>query len=158
MKNNFSTLPCLPRIPSLLLPTLFLGSLFVHLLLPSSAFACSCSEKPSLEESLKKSSLIFVGRVLDQRETAFKPNHTEVRFTVFKKFKGFEEIPKSAEYVVVYTPREESLCGYKFSNGFEYLVFATGSPAFLKVNLCSRTEVLENAQLDQHRLLRLLDE
>ncbi len=158
MMTKFATTPLSRRDSYRALTALILLSIVFLLSAPSAALACSCSEKPSLEDSLKNSSLIFVGRVLDQRETAFKPNHTEVRFTVFKKFKGFEEIPKSAEYVVVYTPREESLCGYSFSNGFEYLVFATGSPAFLKVNLCSRTDVLENAQLDQHRLLRLLEE
>ncbi len=146
LTNNFS----------LVLVSLLLASFFF--IAPSAALACSCGEKASVEESLKDSSLVFVGRVLDQRETAFKPNHTEVRFTVFKKYKGFEEMPKSAEYVVVYSPREESTCGYKFNNGFEYLVFATGSPAFLKVDLCSRTDVLESAQLDQHRIIRLLEE
>ena len=122
------------------------------------ALACSCAEKPTLEQTVKDSTLIFVGRVLEQRETAHKPDYTEIRFTVLKKFKGFEEVPKSADYVVIYTPNQESLCGYAFSNGFEYLVFASGKPAFLKVDLCSRTDVLENAQLDQHRLIRLLEE
>ncbi|MCB0324712.1 MAG: hypothetical protein KDD69_14115 [Bdellovibrionales bacterium] len=107
-----------------------------------------------MEEALKDATLVFVGRVEDQKESAFKKDQMEVKFTVFKRFKGFEEVPNN-EYVLIHTPKDSAGCGYNFTNGFEYLVFATGTPAHFRTNLCSRTEVLENAQLDQHRLLRL---
>lgn len=123
-------------------------------LIPEKAFACSCAPKPELETALEQASLVFVGRVEDQRPSPFKKGQIEVKFIVFRKFKGFEELPKS-EFVLIHTAKDSATCGYNFTNGFEYLVYATGTPANFRTNLCSRTEVLENAQLDQHRLLRL---
>lgn len=124
------------------------------ILLPSPSFACSCAAQPELESALEKSSIVFIGRVVEQRATPFKKGQTEVKMTVFKRFKGFEDVPES-EYLLVYTPDNEGACGVKFQNGFEYLVFAGGTPAFFTVSSCSRTQLLDNAMLDQQRLIRM---
>ncbi len=48
----------------------------------------------------------------------------------------------------VHTSRDEASCGYDFTAGKEYLIYANGSAANLEVNLCSRTTLLATAVTD----------
>jgi hypothetical protein len=125
-------------------------------LIPEAGRACECPVKPALETALAQSSVVFLGRVEEQGSTPYKKDYTEIKFLVLRKFKGFDELPPLPT-LVLYTPSESTNCGYKFQNGFEYVVYATGNPAFLQTNSCSRTEVLEKAQLEEQRLIRLTD-
>ena len=120
---------------------------------PTPAQACTCPSKAELEEALEKSSLVFVGSVKDKRVNPLKAEESEVRFTVTRKLKGFEEVPTST--VLVYTPIDPEYCGYNFSPGMEYLVFATGTPAHFRTDTCSRTDIIDKVLVDIHKLIRL---
>ena len=149
MTKRFIGVTSMLRIVPLL--ALFLPFAVLSFAVP--AQACECDEV-GLDYAYKNASTIFVGRVDEQKPSALKPDFTEVKFVVFRKFKGFEELPNS-QFVHLFTPKEQAACGYNFINGFEYLVFADGTPASLKVDHCSRTKLLEKAQLDQQRLIRM---
>lgn len=125
-------------------------SLFVAV---DSARACTCEPKPDVSQALDDASLVFVGRVVSKSVNPFRPEEQEVKFTVTRKLKGFDEI--GANTVLVYTPRDHEYCGYKFGEGLDYLVFAVGSPAHFKTTSCTRTEVLENALTDVQKLIRM---
>lgn len=117
---------------------------------------CTCQSKPALKSAYNKASIVVVGRVLEQRQTPLKPGFTEVKITVLRKFKNTDDDMRR-ETVVLYTPESDEQCGISFQPGFEYLIFAAGNPAFYKTTACDRTEVLENAQVDLHRLMQLTD-
>ncbi len=57
--------------------------------------------------------------------------------------------------VLVYTPLDYEYCGFKFSDGMDYLVFATGNPAHFKTTSCSKTDVLDNVLTDVQKLIRM---
>jgi hypothetical protein len=113
---------------------------------------CVCDEKPPLPKLLERSTLSFVGRVEKTDNNPRRAGFTEVTFVVLNRFKGFDEVrtPK----VLIYTPKEES-CSYGFRVGLDYMVFASGTPAFFKVDSCSGSEVLENAYTDVERVKRM---
>lgn len=119
----------------------------------ASAFACECAARPALNSAFKKASFVIVGRVLEQRDPPLKPGYKEVKMTVLKKFKYGEDAQRDT--VVLYTPAGDNKCGVTFQPGFEYLVFANGNPAFLTADSCNRTQMLENAQVDLHRLMQM---
>ena len=122
---------------------------------PQSANAdCSCQSKPALKSAYNKSSIVLVGRVLEQRKTPLKPGFNEIKITILRKFKNSDE-EVGRESIVLYTPDSDESCGVTFQPGFEYLIFAVGNPAFYTTTSCDRTEVLENAQVDLHRLMQL---
>ncbi len=108
---------------------------------------------PELEQALEKASLVFVGQVKAKIENPLKKDQWEVRFSVTRKLKGFEEVPGSV--VLIYTPKDFEYCGYKFGEGLDYLVFANGNPAHFQTTTCTRTEVLEKVLTDVHKLIRL---
>ena len=113
---------------------------------------CVCGEKPALAKLLEESAVAFVGRAEKLDNNPRRPGYIEVAFTVLNRFKGFDEIktPK----VLIYTPKEPT-CTYTFRIGLDYLVFASGTPANFKVDLCSGTEILENSFTDVERLKRM---
>jgi len=112
---------------------------------------CNCPAKPALKRAFKKSDVVLVGRVEEQKTTPLKPGYMEVTLTILKKFKDDKEMRR--DFIVIYT--KEGDCGVVFQPGFEYLIFAAGNPAFYTTSSCGRTEVLENAQVDLHRLIKL---
>lgn len=113
---------------------------------------CVCDDKPALPKLLEKSTISFVGRVEKTDNNPRRSGFTEVTFVVLNRFKGFDEVrtPK----VLVYTPKEES-CAYPFRVGLDYMVFASGTPAFFKTDSCSGSEVLESAYTDVERIKRM---
>lgn len=119
----------------------------------SAASACSCDSKEDLEQALEKASLVFVGQVKEKSENPLRKEQWEVKFSVSRKLKGFEEVPGST--VLVYTPADFEYCGFKFQEGLDYLVFATGTPAHYQTTTCTRTEVLDNVLTDVHKLIRM---
>jgi hypothetical protein len=117
------------------------------------AAACSCDAAQDLPEALEKASLVFVGQVKSKTVNPLRKEQYEVRFTVNRKLKGFEEVPTNT--VLVYTPIDFEYCGYKFQEGLDYLVFATGTPAHFQTTTCSRTDVLDKVLTDVHKLIRM---
>jgi hypothetical protein len=127
--------------------------MFSGFALESRASACSCDEKQDLAEALEKSSLVFVGQVKSKGINPLRKEQQEVRFTVNRKLKGFEEVPSNT--VLVYTPVDFEYCGFKFQDGLDYLVFANGTPAHFQTTSCSRTDVLDKVLTDVHKLIRM---
>ena len=117
---------------------------------------CACPKVPEVEEAFAQSSAVFVGKIENQEESALRQNMLQVQVFVKNKFKWLDELA-GKQLTVIYTAPENDPCGFKFQNGFDYLIFAKGNPAFLKVDVCSRTQVLENAQVDQQKLQRILN-
>jgi len=137
----------LPRIAAAIV-LMYFGILSVN-----NASACSCEAKPDLDQALEEASVVFVGQVKTKIQNPLKKEQWEVKFAVSRKLKGFEEVPGSI--VLVYTPEDYEYCGYKFQEGLDYLVFATGNPAHFQTTSCMRTELLDKALTDVHKLIRL---
>ena len=107
--------------------------------------ACACSCIPiGLAEAKEQASIVFIGRVKGVKISTVREGQKEARLEVLKTYKGGEEI--LTESVLVYTPRNESLCGFRFVIGSDYVVFATGTPAYFKTNACMRNKILELAR------------
>lgn len=114
-----------------------------------SAFACPCPENPDPLTSLEQSTAVFSGRVLNIDEDGDLSPFTgtsmrKVDFRVNRAWKGIERIKIS-----VNTENNSAACGYEFSTGNEYLVYAYGEEGDLQVSLCSRTQALVNVSSEE---------
>lgn len=107
----------------------------------SAAAECACPPVPPPLEALKRSSTAFIGSVINLKKSPIKNGFTEVKFSLLKRIKGFEEIP--GDTVIVFMPTAAEECSYPFSEGQDYVVFASGNPAGLKTTSCSGTNFLD---------------
>lgn len=110
----------------------------------SEASACSCM-KLTPEEGLSSSHAVFSGEVtnIDKNE-ATRFGGLEVTLRVRKVWKG-----ALGEEVQVHTAGSSAACGYPFEVGKTYLVYALHDEADpMRVSLCSRTALLEDAGED----------
>lgn len=104
--------------------------------------ACRCSPPPTPLEELASSDAVFSGTV-----TAFELDNSglasvyRVKFDVSQCWKG-----GLGTMVEIQTPSHS--CGWLFTAGVEYLVYATGSSGWLGTHLCDRTRRLASAQED----------
>ena len=119
----------------------------------NSAYACTCENKPALDESYQKSSLIFVGQVKAKAIHPLRQDKMEFRFSVTRKIKGFDEV--NGNTVLIYTPRDHEYCGFRFQEGQDYLVYADGTPANFNTTACSKTDILDKSLLDVQKLIRM---
>ncbi len=102
-------------------------------------FACKCIDPNSIpiEETIKKSTAVFIGEVVSIESEA---NYLKVKFDVLASYKGINE----KSFIIVKTAKSEAACGYPFKAGEKYLVFTYGDDAFY-TGLCSRTGPLNDA-------------
>ena len=115
-------------------------------LLPDCAYACSCPVTPSTQQgALAESTAIFSGQVLDIEEG---PKNTTVSFRVSEVWRG----PKRETLEVTTPSGGGNFCGYTFSEGRKYLVYAYGKEEPFKVDLCSETRQLSKASMHQRVL------
>lgn len=130
--------------------------LFGLLALPSVALAaCSCDKADTLKEAVQNSNIAFTGRVSSVRASPLRKGYIEVDFSVFSQYKNeFSDMPH--EKVLIYTSSEKDSCGFPFLLEQDYLVFATGTPAFYQVSKCSRTAVVDVATKDIQKLNSLI--
>jgi hypothetical protein len=108
------------------------------------AHACSClPPRPPLEE-LAARDAVFSGIVLSQvlDPTGMRPLRF-VKFEVSNCWKG-----GITGIVEVSTRSDEAACGRSFTDGIEYLVYASVSGNELHTFLCDRTRRMTNAQVD----------
>ena len=113
------------------------------------ARACSCM-KQTLEEGRAQSQAIFEGTVTKiAPNTATQFRGLEVELTVKRAWKGVE----SGE-VAVLTASNGAVCGYPFSEGATYLVYAYRDKAAnqFRVSLCSLTKPIDQAKADLKHL------
>jgi hypothetical protein len=128
-------------------------------LIPDCASACSCvppppgqSQQEQARRELDRSSAVFAGEVVDRKRgvgtfygKAPRIEMYKVSFRVSEVWKGPER-----ETLGVSTPRGGGTCGYPFSEGREYLVYADGKKMI--VTGCGRTTPLSEASADLEAL------
>lgn len=118
---------------------------------PTAASACSCAETPGVSQELERSDAIFSGKVISiEEKTALLPGSypsKAVIFEVAKIWKGMEQ-----SQVKITTGLDDGDCGFDFSVGQEYLVYAVKSEMYgsnlLSTMICDRTDILSQAQGD----------
>ena len=105
--------------------------------------------KQTLEEGRAQSQAIFEGTVTKiSPNTATQFRGLEVRLTVKRAWKGVER-----GEVAVLTASTGAVCGYPFSEGATYLVYAYRAKADpLRVSLCSLTKPIDQAKADLKHL------
>lgn len=115
---------------------------------PSVALACSCRESPEPLMALVEADVVFVGEVIDSRKELFS-RYGEIIY----KFK-VEEHWKNVDRGIIEVETNESgtMCGFDFSVGEKYLVYAYGQPGDYSVSSCSRTKHLDYAAMDLEEL------
>jgi tissue inhibitor of metalloproteinase len=113
--------------------------------------ACTCVPPPSPSEELEHAAAVFSGKVVQIKR--HKPTEdifggVEVVFRVDKAWKGV-----GRRTVSVFTSSQTAACGYGFSKGHTYLVYASGnSRGRLSTSICSRTKRLKDAREDLDEL------
>ena len=120
---------------------------------PAQVHACKCAEPGTPSEEMEKSSAVFAGRVISVRHS-YDPDAASVspedRATV-----GFDvnSVWKGAVHEEMYitTPPTGGSCGFTFTEGEEYIVYAYDSSyadGGYTVGICGRTALLQQAQAD----------
>ena len=125
--------------------------LLVTLLLlatPAPAYACSCAPPPSPSLERDRADAVFSGTALDVDTFALplldqSGLPVRVTFEVNGVWKG-----DLSQRVVVRTARDEAACGYDFTVGKDYLVYARKGEDGLVTGLCDRTTARGNAAED----------
>lgn len=137
LKDSFSNFTRILAILSVVLISISIGEV-------QAEGKCNCPPKPNIAADLKKSSVVFLGQVVEVRpQFPLHVGHYYIRFLPMKRFKGLENYP-NPENIVVYAPISSDPCSFRFIKGNDYLVFADGNPAFLKTNSCSNTGIQED--------------
>jgi hypothetical protein len=112
------------------------------------ANACSCMGAPSPQEALRDSHAAFTGRVVDVQTIVLdygknKVDMREVTLEAAIVWKG--EVAKQQKVITAVKGGE---CGYNFTMGHSYIVYARLSGDALVTGLCSGTKPLERAEND----------
>jgi hypothetical protein len=128
-------------------------------LLPDCASACSCvppppgqSQQEQARRELDRSSAVFAGEVVDRKRGVGTFYGRTPRIEMYKVSFRVSEVWKGPERetLEVSTPRGGGTCGYPFSEGREYLVYADGKKMI--VGGCGRTTLLSKASADLQAL------
>ena len=124
----------------------FLGNL-------GQVYACKCAQPGTPSEELEKFSAVFAGRVVsvqhsyDPNATSVSPeDRTTVGFEVSTVWKGLVH-----EEMYITTPPTGGNCGFTFIDGEEYIIYGHDSAyagGGYTVGICSRTALLDQAQVD----------
>ncbi len=132
-----------------------------YALMPSNAYACSCAGPGTPQDGLQMAGAVFAGKVLNITQTAQPYSQHRVLFEVISTWKG-----DVGREVIITTAGNSAACGYEFSVGSTYLVYASsyadrvsigigstsvdlpfGMPE-LTTGMCSRTSLLADAAHD----------
>ena len=112
--------------------------------------ACDCNGTQSIQEELKKSDVVFTGKVISVSPILISKHqrdytHVLIKFSINSIIKG-----DSNKIVEIKTAASTGMCGYPFRKGTEYLVYATrvkeNSKQILWSGLCDRTKSLSEAE------------
>lgn len=115
------------------------------------ARACTCVGPRPVAESLAQASAVFSGKVLEIRRV--KPDgqqmwDVEVVLAVNTSWKGARR-----KRVSVFTHSQSAACGYGFSRGRTYLMYAHAyGEGKLSTSICTRTKRLKDAREDLREL------
>ncbi len=116
--------------------------------LPALSLACSCIAPRAPLVELGESDFVFSGVVKDITpfSTEFGKTHV-VKIQVLSKWKG-----EVYEEVFVQTADNSAACGYPFREGESYLIYGYLHNNIMQTGLCTRTNLLKNAQEDLDEL------
>lgn len=128
--------------------------------LPPSTVPCTCIDVP-LEEHIAKTDVVFSGMVAAQDTVEVHYLPTEYSSTFLTKIEVRNTILSQGAYkgavsdtVNVFTAASDIACGYSFTVGNTYLIYAYIRDGVLSTSICSATKLLANADAD----LKLLEE
>lgn len=110
------------------------------------AKACSCMAPASPQEELRRSSMVFAGRVIsvNRIESDGGYAYNQVRFDVLRTFgEG-----RPGARLTVRTATNSAACGYNFSKGGHYLVYTYENDGVQHTSICSRTARFRDATED----------
>jgi len=116
---------------------------------PSVASACSCAELPTAAEELERSKAVFSGKVLDIKDKRSADGYVtkSVRFKVTNTWKGVAQ-----SQIIITTGQGGGDCGFNFTEGQEYLVYAYESDMYgskaLVTGICDRTNYMTSLKDD----------
>ena len=121
------------------------------------AYACKCVQPGPPSEEIEKFDAVFAGRVVsiehnfDPNSTTLGPgDRTTIGLEVSTVWKGAVH-----EDMYVTTPPTGGSCGFAFTEGEEYILYAYDSAVLdegYSVSICSRTALLAQAQADLEAL------
>ena len=116
----------------------------------TSALACSCAppKSPSIER--ERAAAVFYGRVVAVKEHKSSSNSSGMVEAVFEVSRAWKGVV--GRTISVFTHSSSAACGYGFTVGVDYLVYAYGGDGQLRTGLCSRTKRLDQAQTDLDEL------
>ncbi|MFM9282317.1 hypothetical protein [Paenibacillus jiagnxiensis] len=120
---------------------------------PTVVYACSCAGPPSPSETKEWSAAVFSGKAvsLKQRNALIvsSGDPVKVTFQVDRVWKG-----NIGSTTVVTTAMSSESCGFEFTEGQEYLVYARNDQEFgvLHTTFCDRTALLSEAAGDVQEL------
>ena len=121
---------------------------------PDQVHACKCAVPGSPSEEFEKFSAVFAGKVISihhsfdlNAATVSPEDRTTVGFLVSTVWKG-----TIYEDMYITTPPTGGSCGFSFTKGEEYIVYAYDSAyadgSSYTVSMCSRSALLGQAQVD----------
>src|SRR5215510_11978953 len=126
---------------------------------PSIANACQCNRRVPPCEEFPRASAVFIGRVIDSAEQKTETDSKGskrtydvgiIRFEVEEVFKGIE-----SPTVEIRSGASGADCGYWFTRGERYLVYAYGDHSGnLGTNVCTRTRPLDDKAAEDLQYLR----
>ncbi len=136
-----------------------LSALALVALLPVAASACSCASLPDPETALDQASAVFVGRVIALElvpaegvdpQMSFVPEDLIATFVVSSMWKYPGDTPMSEDSmrISVRTAFTCCACGYLFTLGDTYLVYANGENDQLRTSICTRTALYDETGED----------
>ena len=111
----------------------------------SFAYPCDCAP-PSPEEAYIMVDAVFSGQVTEIVEDWTNLN-IAITLDVFNVWKGSLDDP-----ITILTGIDDGICGYNFQLDQEYLIYGYFSGIFLWTNICTRTNLLFNAEEDLNYL------
>ncbi len=121
---------------------------------PAKSYACSCAPPGTPAKALAGATAVFTGTVVDIKEPFRKPfrpmnslDLVEVTFQVGTMWKG--PLDKT---LMASTAASGASCGFRFQEGYDYIVYAWGEESDLWAGLCSRTGSLSHAAEDLKQL------
>ena len=125
--------------------------ILILILLISLSFPCSCLESPPPEGAYEEADMVFSGQVTNIIEDESN-YYYEVTFQTIDVWKG-----EYSEEIIVLTETFSDACGYNFQINNEYLVYTYTYASENYTNICTRTNLLENASEDLDYLNGLTD-
>ncbi|MDP5274836.1 hypothetical protein Q5Y73_12020 [Chengkuizengella sp. 2205SS18-9] len=122
----------------LMISTIFV---LISFMIPFQVLACSCIGITS-EEAFENADAVFLGKVL---EVSVENNNYRVEMEVSASWKGVEE----KDQTLFTSTGVGASCGILFEESKEYIVYAfQGEDGELTTNICSRTDLISNADED----------